>query len=349
MWSASRPAYLRDLRGEADVHTERINMGARTINGEQFDVNTPGFILNADAVQEWTLQGASNHPFHLHIYHFQALSDERDFEAGEYYDTFAANGSVRFDLNAATSSPFQGRTIMHCHILEHEDQGAMTWMEVVGGTPPPTFPEGQGYGTYYELLTGDFNADGVLNLPDIDLLVTEIAASGNSAFYDLTGDQVVDLDDRDAWLAIAGAANLPSGNAYLLGDANLDGAVDGVDFVAWNANKFTSMAEWSAGDFNADGVVDGADFLEWNVNKFTNALLLSRLSRSDGGIRLAALPAGILTSPLRRRFAASQFAHAARAGNLRDLWAATAAAADSASAKTEGKNRREDTDLILEE
>ena len=32
--------------------------------------------------------------------------------------------------------------------------------------------------------------------------------------------------------------NLPSGNPYLLGDANLDGTVDGQDFLIWNSNKF---------------------------------------------------------------------------------------------------------------
>jgi FtsP/CotA-like multicopper oxidase with cupredoxin domain len=152
IWSASRPAYLRDLRGESGVNTETIRMGARTVNGSKFDINTPVFTLNANAVQEWDIKGAVNHPFHLHVYHFQALSGcGGDFEEGEYYDTLAGSCPVRFDLDAATSSPYQGQTIMHCHILEHEDQGAMTWMDVVGGTPPPTFPGGQGYSVYYAL------------------------------------------------------------------------------------------------------------------------------------------------------------------------------------------------------
>ena len=103
-------------------------------------------------MQEWNIKGATNHPFHLHVYHFQALSGcGGDFEEGEYYDTMAGSCSVRFDLNAATSSPYEGRTIMHCHILEHEDQGAMTWMDVVGGTLPPTFPSDQGYSEHYPL------------------------------------------------------------------------------------------------------------------------------------------------------------------------------------------------------
>ncbi|NIP14557.1 MAG: hypothetical protein GWM88_07440, partial [Pseudomonadales bacterium] len=41
MWQADRPSYLRDLRGEADVNTEKISMGARTVNGSKFDIDTP--------------------------------------------------------------------------------------------------------------------------------------------------------------------------------------------------------------------------------------------------------------------------------------------------------------------
>jgi hypothetical protein len=81
----------------------------------------------------------------------------------------------------------------------------------------------------------------------------------------------VNLDDRDQWLVLAGAANLPSGNPYLLGDANLDGVVDGSDFGIWNSSKFTLVAQWCSGDFSADGVVDGSDFGIWNANKFTSS------------------------------------------------------------------------------
>jgi FtsP/CotA-like multicopper oxidase with cupredoxin domain len=173
-WSASRPNYLQDLRPVSSVHSEKISMGARTVNGKKFDVNTPVFTLNADAVQEWSIKGAVNHPFHLHVYHFQALSGcSGDFEEGEYYDTLAGNCSVRFDLNAA-SGAYEGRTIMHCHILVHEDEGAMTWMNVVGGLAPPAFPGGQGYSPYYSLLAApsDLSATAVSSSA-IDLAWTD--------------------------------------------------------------------------------------------------------------------------------------------------------------------------------
>ena len=89
-------------------------------------------------------------------------------------------------------------------------------------------------------VTGDFDGNGLFECADIDALVAEIAGGSNAAAYDLTGDGLVNLADRDAWLAEAGAAQLLSGGAYLVADANLDGVVDGVDFIVWNDNKFTA-------------------------------------------------------------------------------------------------------------
>ena len=103
---------------------------------------------------------------------------------------------------------------------------------------------------------------------DIDALVAEIAAGNHSPLFDLTGDGLVNLGDRDAWLAPAGEINLGPGRVFLVGDATLDGFVDVQDFNEWNANRFTIGAAWCRGDFNADGVVDVQDFNAWNKNKF---------------------------------------------------------------------------------
>ncbi|MEM8680102.1 MAG: hypothetical protein AAGF97_12180, partial [Planctomycetota bacterium] len=119
------------------------------------------------------------------------------------------------------------------------------------------------------LISPDFNGDGNTDGADIDALVAEIVAATDPTAFDLTGDGVVDQADLQQWLVEAGAINLPSGNPYLVGDANLDGQVDGQDFIAWNGSKFTPTAAWTAGDFNADGQVDGQDFIAWNGNKFS--------------------------------------------------------------------------------
>ena len=150
-WPSNRPGYLRDLRNEPVTNFERVNMGARTINGNKFDIDVPTFITQADGVQEWNVKGATNHPFHLHVYHFQAQTDCGDYEAGEFYDVMAAACNIRFDLNPQTATVYEGKTIFHCHILDHEDQGAMGYMNVIGGTPAPSYPTDVAYMEKYEV------------------------------------------------------------------------------------------------------------------------------------------------------------------------------------------------------
>ncbi|MCA9265421.1 MAG: hypothetical protein KDA60_16290 [Planctomycetales bacterium] len=118
---------------------------------------------------------------------------------------------------------------------------------------------------------GDFDSDGDRDGADIDALVMEIVGGSNASQYDLTGEGTVDNNDLAQWLAVAGAANLASGNPYLLGDANLDGSVDASDFDAWFESRFSDIARWTLGDFNADGGIDVRDFNIWNSNKSSSS------------------------------------------------------------------------------
>lgn len=117
----------------------------------------------------------------------------------------------------------------------------------------------------------DIDQNGQLDCSDVDSLVAELASGGSNLMFDMNGDGVLTDDDLSRWLQAAGAVNLPSGNPYLPGDANLDGFVDGSDFITWNAHKFSNVAAWCSGDFNADGFVDGSDFIIWNSRKFTSS------------------------------------------------------------------------------
>ena len=112
-------------------------------------------------------------------------------------------------------------------------------------------------------IRGDFNSDGTIDVADIDLICEAVHDGNNAAFFDLTGDGLVDSADMDEMiLNVVGT---------LHGDANLDRVVDISDFNVWNANKFSTDRGWSGGDFNCDGVTDISDFNVWNSNKFQSA------------------------------------------------------------------------------
>jgi hypothetical protein len=204
-WSAVRPFYLRDLRGQPITGSETINMGARTINGTKFDHDVPNLTHAADGVQEWTLKGATNHPFHLHEYPVQVQSACGPYEAGEFYDTVAGTCVVRFEMGPTEA--FEGRDIFHCHILEHEDQGAMGWMNVIGGRQPPTYPDTQ-YLAYYALGGTPTNppaapsnlAATAINSSEIDLNWTD--NSGDETGFEIERS----LDGSNfSWIASLGA------------------------------------------------------------------------------------------------------------------------------------------------
>lgn len=151
----------------------------------------------------------------------------------------------------------------------------------------------------------DFDDDRLCDTFDINDMLNEGPISdgvdvtpGVNDQFDLTGDGVIDLEDRDRWLAIAGSQNgLMS--PYKLGDANLDGIVDGVDFIEWNEHKFTERLLWDEGNFNGDAVNDGQDFIEWNNNKFTSSDIVNVPEPTFPLAMLLLLGLGV-AKPLRR-------------------------------------------------
>ena len=128
-----------------------------------------------------------------------------------------------------------------------------------------------------EAFQGDFDGNSLFDSRDLDLLLSEgpiaegvVVTPGANDQFDLNGDGMIDLLDRDDWLAGAATANGLL-TPYLLGDANLDGFVDVTDFNQWNTNKFTNSLSWVSGDFNGDGAIDVGDFNIWNNAKFSSS------------------------------------------------------------------------------
>ena len=119
-------------------------------------------------------------------------------------------------------------------------------------------------------IDGDFNRDGLWDCTDINMLTAVTAAGTNDPNFDLTRDGLVNTLDISAWLILGGVMNpsVTGGSPFLPGDADLNGAVDGADFILWNTNKFSTNTDWCGGNFDGNGATDGADFIIWNANKF---------------------------------------------------------------------------------
>jgi len=103
-----------------------------TINGQSFVMGRVNTRVRLNDVEEWRIinQASIDHPFHLHTNRFQVVArNGRPEPAAAWKDTVSLKGyesvtiRVRFD-------DFVGRTVYHCHILDHEDQGMMGVLEI---------------------------------------------------------------------------------------------------------------------------------------------------------------------------------------------------------------------------
>ncbi len=119
-------------------------------------------------------------------------------------------------------------------------------------------------------LAGDFNLDSVVDLFDIDLLGTEIAAGTNGHLFDLTEDGLVNEDDLGLFL---GGGVISDGNK-LNGDADFNGQVDFADFVVLSDHYGEAGKKWSEGDFDASGSVQFPDFVIL-ANNFGNSVMVA--------------------------------------------------------------------------
>ena len=98
-----------------------------------------------------------------------------------------------------------------------------------------------------EGIVGDFNADGVLDIADINLLVTESASGANTPSFDLNADNLVNDGDINVWVK-------DLSNSWI-GDANLDGEFNSSDLVAvFTQAKYEQDqdANWAQGDWTGD-------------------------------------------------------------------------------------------------
>merc|ERR1712048_646061 len=87
-----------------------------------------------------TVTGANAHPLHIHVNPFQITSmpetsyHDGYFRIGDWHDTLMVNdlgGGASMNIRMQTDQ-FTGKAVVHCHILEHEDEGMMAFFSITG-------------------------------------------------------------------------------------------------------------------------------------------------------------------------------------------------------------------------
>lgn len=124
---------------------------AFTVNDAPYDPAGRRRIVPLGHAEEWRLLSKFvNHPFHIHVNPFEVLADPRDPESRNVWrDTllvmgpdgarYAETRQELYDKVIRVRTRYRryiGTYVLHCHILDHEDQGMMQEVEVTPHPPP---------------------------------------------------------------------------------------------------------------------------------------------------------------------------------------------------------------------
>jgi suppressor of ftsI len=114
--------------------SEGLVTGLFFINHTTFDHTRVDVKVPLGNIEEWTIRNASDelHIFHIHQVAFQVVSINGKAEPFDgLVDTVNVpiHGEVKIRI-AFTDPVILGRFLFHCHILEHEDKGMMSQIEV---------------------------------------------------------------------------------------------------------------------------------------------------------------------------------------------------------------------------
>jgi FtsP/CotA-like multicopper oxidase with cupredoxin domain len=103
------------------------------IDGKPYDLDRVDHTVKLGTAEEWEIinETGAEHPFHIHINHFQVMQSGVAPQYWPWMDTV----SLPVERSVKIRSRFldyPGKFLLHCHILLHSDLGMMQNVEVVG-------------------------------------------------------------------------------------------------------------------------------------------------------------------------------------------------------------------------
>jgi len=95
------------------------------IDGKLFDPNVINFTAKKGTVEEWVIKNTTPmyHPIHLHTWGFEVKGQPG------WHDVITVAPDSQEIIRIALDE-FAGTTVLHCHILDHEDTGMMAIIKV---------------------------------------------------------------------------------------------------------------------------------------------------------------------------------------------------------------------------
>ena len=115
------------------------------LDGKVFDIDRIDQHVVAGTVEEWTLvnEDVFQHPFHIHVNPFQVIDiNGQPIYDDTWWDVIALPSKGQMTVRMYFRPDVDGKTVYHCHILPHEDNGMMANMLICPpGTDPYNLPE----------------------------------------------------------------------------------------------------------------------------------------------------------------------------------------------------------------
>ena len=102
------------------------------IDGKQYDLDRVDHTVKLGTAEEWEIvnETGAEHPFHIHINHFQVMQVGVSTEYWPWRDTVSLPTGRSVKIRSRFLD-YPGRFLLHCHILLHSDLGMMQNVEVV--------------------------------------------------------------------------------------------------------------------------------------------------------------------------------------------------------------------------
>ena len=102
------------------------------INGQSFVMDRVNTQVQLNTTEDWLIinKASMDHPFHLHTNRFQVIERNGQPVLDRAWKDVVNVGGYQSVKIRVRFEDFTGRTVYHCHILDHEDQGMMGIVEI---------------------------------------------------------------------------------------------------------------------------------------------------------------------------------------------------------------------------